>query len=175
MIVPLTSCPDDIDPWPTIEEIFFLSASVQQFSSPRERARFLDQWTGYYRDLEPDRIYLWLEPSGRLAGYLMGCGDSQAAQRFYRDVESYSLFEDLFDDYPAHFHVNCHPDFRGKGIGTLLVDTFLAACADDAICGVHVVTAAKSANVGFYRKCGLEFAITRRWRDRELLFLATSL
>ena len=105
----------------------------------------------------------------------MGCGDSQAAQRFYRDVESYSLFEDLFYDYPAHFHVNCHPDFRGKGIGTRLANAFLVACSDESIPGVHVITATDADNVGFYRKCGFDFAVARRWRDRELLFLATSL
>lgn len=175
MIVSLASRPDDARLWPMIEEVFFLSSSVRDFPSPRARARFLAQWTGYYRDREPDRIYLSLAPTGRIEGYLMGCRDSRAAKRLYREVASYHLFEDLFDDYPAHFHVNCHPDFRCQGVGARLVDSFLAACADDAIGGVHVVTAADAANAAFYRKCGLDFAITRHWQDKELVFLGRRL
>jgi GNAT superfamily N-acetyltransferase len=175
MIVPLTACPDDIDPWPMIEEVFFLSASRRVFPSNRERALFFERWIGYYRDHEPDGIYLSLPPSGRLEGYLTGCRDSRAATRLYGDVDSYRLFEDLFDEYPAHFHVNCHPEFRGLGVGTRLVNAFLDACKGGAIRGVHVVTAVDADNIGFYRKCGFDFAVARYWRGRGLLFLATAL
>lgn len=158
-----------------VEEIFFLSSPTQAFVSPHARTQFLQRWTGYYRDCEPDRIYLSLQASGRLEGYLMGCRDSRAATPLYGDIDSYRLFEDLFDEYPAHFHVNCHPEFRGLGVGTRLVNAFLDACKGGAIRGVHVVTAVDADNIGFYRKCGFDFAVARSWRGRGLLFLAAAL
>ncbi len=169
MIVGLADAPDA---WPMIEEIFFLSSSVQSFDSDDARQRFLDAWTGYYRESEPDGIYLCLTPDKRVAGYLMGCRDSRAAKRLYADIASYAVFEDQFDAYPAHFHVNCHPDHRERGIGGRLVAAFLDDCRGKGLSGVHVVTAEGARNIGFYRRCGFETVAQRRWRDRDLVCLA---
>ena len=157
--------------WPAIEEIFFLSAARPSFASDRERTAFFETWTGYYRAHEPRSIFLATATSGRLAGYLTGCLDSQAATRLYREIESYALFEDLFERYPAHLHVNCHPDFRGQGIGRRLVEAFLAQLRDMAVAGVHVVTAAGARNARFYRRAGFQDAASRPWQGRDLLFL----
>ncbi len=161
--------------WPAIEEIFFLSSSVQEFYSAEERRTFLDRWTGYYRSQAAEQILLWRRPDGRVAAYLMGCRDSLATKRLFREVDSYHVFADYFATYPAHFHVNCHPDFRGQGIGSRLVEAFLAACAASAIPGVHVVTLACARNVRFYHKLGLRQPVRRTWRGRELLMLATTI
>ena len=168
MIVGLADAPDA---WPMIEEIFFLSSSAQTFDSDDARQRFLDAWTGYYRESEPGGILLYLAPDGRVAGYLTGCRDSKAATQLYADIDSYRLFEDRFDAYPAHFHVNCHPDHRNRGIGGRLVAAFLADCRGRGIVGVHVVSAEGARNVGFYRKCGFEVVARHCWRDRELICL----
>ncbi len=168
MIVGLADVPDA---WPMIEEIFFLSSSVQSFDSDDARQRFLDAWTGYYRESEPDGIYLCLTPDERVAGYLMGCRDSRAAKRLYTDIATYAVFEAQFDAYPAHFHVNCHPDHRNHGIGGRLVAGFLDDCRGEGLSGVHAVTAEGARNVGFYRRCGFETVARRRWRDRDLVCL----
>jgi ribosomal protein S18 acetylase RimI-like enzyme len=39
--------------------------------------------------------------------------------------------------YPAHLHVNLAPDFRGHGLGRMLVETFLNHVADRGVAGVH--------------------------------------
>ncbi len=175
MIVTLAARADARALWPQIEEIFFLSSTVRQFPSAKEKQTFLESWTGYYREDEPEHVYLSLGAGGRVAGYLAGCRDSGSARRLYRDIDSYRLFDDLFDAYPAHFHVNCHPERRRCGIGSALVAAFVAACVEEGVGGVHVVTAAVADNVAFYRKCGLEFAVSRPWGDRELLFLGRRL
>ena len=168
MIVGLADVPDA---WPMIEEIYFLSSSVQSFDSDDARQRFLDAWTGYYRESEPDGIYLCLTPDERVAGYLMGCRDSRAAKRLYTDIATYAVFDDQFDAYPAHFHVNCHPDHRNEGVGRQLVEAFLDDCRGSDVVGVHVVSAEGARNLGFYRKCGFEVVARRRWRDRDLVCL----
>ncbi|MFQ5784174.1 MAG: GNAT family N-acetyltransferase [Alphaproteobacteria bacterium] len=175
MIVSLAAHPDPRGLWSGIEEIFFLSSSRQVFTGEAERQDFLRRWTGYYRDRTPDLIFVALAREQRLAGYLMGCRDSRAARRLYDDIDSYRLFDDLFGTYPAHFHVNCHPDFRRRGIGTALVRAFVATLVRDRVAGVHVVTAAGSDNVAFYRKCGLRDAVGRPWGGRELVFLGKRL
>ena len=168
MIVGLANAPDA---WPMIEEIFFLSSSERTFDTDDARQRFLDAWTGYYRESEPDGIYLSLTPDKRIVGYLMGCRDSRAATRLYADIASYATFEDRFGAYPAHFHVNCHPDHRNRGVGGRLVMAFLDDCRGRGVAGVHVVTAEGARNVGFYRRCGFEAIARRRWRDRDLVCL----
>ncbi len=161
--------------WQMAEEVFFLSAATQQFDDAEKRRAFLDRWTGYYRDCEPQRIYLAIPPGGRVAGYLTGCMDSRTAERLYRDIPYYSLFEDQFGAYPAHLHVNVHPQCRGRGIGSRLVSAFVEDCDAAHVAGVHVVTGPGLPNVGFYRDRGFTTAVQRTWRRRELLFLGKSL
>ena len=167
----------DIAPglWRAVEEIFFLSAARQGFATAQDRREFLVRWTGYYHECEPEGVFLGISKDGRVAGYLTGCADSKGASRLYRDIPHYRLFEDCFEAYPAHFHVNCHPDFRNRGIGTQLVGAYQAQCARAGLPGVHVVTAPGSPNVAFYRRCGLDFAVERSWQGRQLLFLGMRL
>lgn len=161
--------------WRKAEEIFFLSAATQQFASDETRRAFLDRWTGYYRECEPHRIYVAVLPDGGVAGYLTGCLDSRLARRLYRDVPYYALFEDQFEEYPAHLHVNVHPQWRSLGFGSRLVGAFVEDCGAACIAGVHVVTAPGLPNREFYRNCGFTIAVQRFWGERELLFLGRAL
>lgn len=167
--------PVEPDLWRMAEEIFFLSAVTQQFNGDEERQAFLDRWTGYYREYEPERIYLAVLPGGEVSGYLTGCLDSRFARRLYRDIPYYSLFEDRFAKYPAHLHVNVHPQRRSRGIGSCLVKAFVDDCEATGVAGVHVVTAPGLANVEFYQNCGFTCAVQREWRERSLLFLGRPL
>src|SRR5689334_12602876 len=96
-----------------LREIFFRSSARQTFSSAEERASFFENWTGYYFANEPTAIYLAVDSQNHLMGYLTGCTDSAVALPFFTSkIPSYSLFADQFDRFPAHLHVNCHPDAR---------------------------------------------------------------
>jgi len=161
--------------WRMVEEIFYLSSSRREFGNPDEKLRFLERWTGYYRRNEPQHFLLATAPDGRVAGYLSGCADSRAARRLYSDIPYFAVFEDLFEVYPAHLHVNCHPEFRGRGIGTALIKAFIEVCSAAKLAGVHLVTSPGARNVNFYRRCGFGFSLTRNWRENELLFLAMAL
>jgi len=160
--------------WRKAEEIFFLSAA-QQFDSETDRKAFLKRWTGYYRECEPQWIYVAVLPGRKVAGYLTGCPDSRAAARLYMDIPYYSLFEDQFDEFPAHLHINVHPRWRSRGFGASLVNAFADDCGEAGIAGVHIVTAVGLSNVDFYRNCGFSVAVQRNWRKRKLLFLGRPL
>lgn len=161
--------------WRKAEEIFFLSAAPRQFDDTAQKQAFLERWTGYYRDCEPQHTWLAIVPGGHVAGYLTGCMDSRAAGRLYRDIPYYSLFEDQFEAYPAHLHVNVAPEWRSRGVGSSLVAAFVEDCDAARLAGVHVVTGPGLPNVGFYNDCGFVAAVRRPWRQKELLFLGKSL
>ncbi len=161
--------------WRMVEDIFFQSTPSRRFPTPQDRQRFFERWTSFYRENEAKRILLAISGDGTVAGYLTGCGDSRAARRLYDDLPHYALFEDQFAAYPAHLHVNCKPDFRNKGIGTSLVMRFSRDCAAEGLAGLHLVTDAAARNVAFYRRCGFDVSIGRRWRDRALLFMGKAL
>ncbi len=166
---------DDADAlWPRIEDILLHSPTERTFAGDAARAAFLESWTGYYRRVEPDNIFVAIEPPGRLAGYLMGCFDSAARARHDNDATGHP-FADRFADYPAHLHINCHPDFRGRGIGAALVAAFVDTCRDAGLGGVHIVTGVGARNAGFYRKCGFVYEVERERQGKELLFMGRRL
>ncbi len=166
-----------VDPslWHMAEEIFFLSAAIRDFDGAEQERAFLERWTGYYRECEPQRIFLAVSPDGFVAGYLTGCLDSRTAERLYHDIPYYPLFADQFGDFPAHLHVNVHPLWRGRKIGSSLVNAFVEHCEAARVAGVHVVTAVGLRNVGFYQALGFASAVQRPWQDKHLQFLGKSL
>ncbi len=162
MIRRLTDLPDPAPALADLESVFFLSSARRRFDTPADRARFFETWTGWHRRAAPGDILLWME-GGRALGYLTGCRDSAGAAELFDTVPDYALFADLFDRFPAHLHVNVHPDARGRGIGARLVEAFAADCGT----GLHVVTAAGARNAAFYARCGFTHAVERK----GLLFL----
>ncbi len=172
---PLVGPETGLETWAGIAEIFFLSAAKQSFQSQQEKSDFLARWTGYYRDDEPESTLIAQAQDGTLAGYLTGCRNSAAAARLFRDIAYYSVFQDLFAGYPAHFHINCHPSQRGQGLGTGLAAAFIDLCAKEGREGIHVVTAPEARNVSFYRRLGFDREELRPWQERDLLFMGRKL
>ncbi len=160
-----------------IEEILLTSANPQRVADESARAAFLDRWLTPYLEAYPDQVLLALDEAedGRVLGVLNGCLDSAAATVF-RDLHPYyRLFADLYEDYPAHFHVNCRPAHRSRGVGSRLVQAFVALCRDAGLPGVHLVTAPGLRNVGFYRRNGFTEAVERSEAGHSYLFLGQQL
>lgn len=62
---------------------------------------------------------------------------------------------DVYEKYPAHFHINIIKGYRNMGIGAMLLDYFLEYLRTGNIQGVHVVTISEKAKE-FFRKNGFE-------------------
>lgn len=157
MIVNLPGVRDPRAARAAITDIFFRSSVRQSFESDEARARFLATWTGWYLSEGAADVWLSLDDAGTVIGYLTGCRDSRAARPLFTTVPRYDAFADLFDRFPAHLHVNVHPDHRNGGIGAALVEHFAAVCGT----GVHVVTGAGARNAAFYRRHGFTEAVER--------------
>lgn len=159
-----------------IREIFFLSANPANVSDdPIKNEAFFTKWTSYYFENRPDFISLATEDDEVLA-YLMCEPDSEKARTYFKNIlKSYDLFADLFQEFPAHLHMNAHPKARGKGVGTALVDNLKTRLKKMQVPGVHLVTSPAERNVSFYRKNGFTHEILRDFRGHPVLFMGQRL
>ena len=157
---------------PLIREIFFLSADPKNVSEePLKNEAFFDKWTSYYFRNCPEWISLAWEDK-KLLGYLMCEPNSSQALAYYHSRNpSYGLFADQFAEYPAHLHMNAHPDSRGKGVGTALVADLVRRLAAIQIPGVHIITSPGQRNADFYRRNDFIHEVRRDWRGYPLLFM----
>jgi ribosomal protein S18 acetylase RimI-like enzyme len=167
--------------------VFQLCGDSAHFGEPIERffdARrlFLDTFATYYTDVRGDYLWIAEDESGALAGYLMGCPDTSAYNRWfrrhartvmwrfvtlrYRGLTRRTLsfiwrylhlrvpYLDL-SPYPAHLHINTRADRRGQGIGTQLMTAYLEQLRRERIRGVHLETSSENRiAVPWYEKLG---------------------
>jgi len=150
---------DSIGARERIKEIFFLSSHSGASLAGVARKKFFDCWAGYYLDKIPEQTLLFKARSGEIVGYLTGCLNSAAASPLYRSCFYYREFNVFYTEFPAHFHVNCDPEFRGRGIGRKLVETFVNRVKQAGAPGAHLVTGKAARNRRFYeRLCFVERA-----------------
>lgn len=152
-----------------VEEIFFLSSSLKTFSSIERRQAFYKRWCGDYQNLYPEEFFIVME-EGKILGYLSGCSDSTRAMNEV-SVPGYAIFQDLFLAFPAHLHINFHPDARGKGLGSILINHYMSWLKINNVMGVHLVTSPNAQNVSFYLRLGFTKTETRSFNEMPLYFM----
>ena len=137
------------------ESIFFESSSLKNFSSVERKMAFYKRWCGDYQRLYPEEFFIAMEGQ-KVLGYLSGCNNSTKAAKMI-EVPGFLVFQDLFNKFPAHLHINFHPDARGRGLGSLLVDHYKKILCENNIVGLHLVTSPGVQNVSFYERLGFTF------------------
>lgn len=156
-----------------VKEIFYLCSSLKTFMSKQHKDDFFQKWCGDYLKYCPDQFYLAMD-NGKVLGYLSGHLNSiEALKNFV--IPGPELFMDCFESFPAHFHINCHPDGQGKGIGRSLVEFFTAVLVEKKISGVHLITSTDANNLGFYRALKFDNEFIRPLRKVELLLMGKEL
>lgn len=157
-----------------IKEIFYLSSSIKTFDSEDRKQSFFMKWCGNYLEKYPEFFYLAFSEDQQLLGYLCGSINSRECLEVL-NVPGMSLFSDCFDEFPAHLHINFHPDARGKGLGTILVNHFIKDCKKLNIGGLHLITSPDAKNVSFYKRLNFIKEIVRFQNEKELLFMGQRL
>lgn len=152
-----------------VEEIFFLSSSLKAFSSEEKRKAFYKRWCGDYQTLYPEEFFIAME-EGKVLGYLTGCSDSTRAMNEV-SVPGYAIFHDLFLAFPAHLHINFHPDARGKGLGSILMNHYMNFLKLNNVMGVHLITSPDAQNVSFYDRLGFVKTDIREFNGMPLYFM----
>ena len=150
-----------------IDRIFFEASSVRSFPSDAKRAAFREVWLGRYLDRLPEHAYV-AASSGRVIGYIVGAVE---ADPMFQDVPSNAVFSDLLPRFPAHLHVNVAAGAREAGVGSRLIEAFLAHLRRLGVTGVHLVTSEGSRNIGFYVRNGFRIEASRPANDRVLVFM----
>lgn len=164
------------------EAVFWETANTTEFSSPVERAAFQWRYFGYYAARAP-RFFLVAysrDPHRRILGYICGVADTRAHRELYEVAAHVPLFDDLYEGFPAHLHINLTADSRGMGLGGRLIDALSTAVAAEGSAGIHLVTSPGARNVSFYRRQGFSEEVQRPLAAAggpavPLLFLGKSL
>lgn len=152
-----------------VKDIFFLSSSIKEFSTPEKKEAFFKKWCGDYITFFPQLFFIMKEEE-KVLGYLSGCLNSLEAS-LVLEIPGYDLFADQFEMFPAHLHINFHPDCRGRGLGSVLVDHFCQQLKLTCARGVHLITSKTSPNVSFYRRLRFNVEIEREFNHSELFFM----
>lgn len=156
-----------------IDAIFFEASNTQSFESDAARSAFRERWLGRYLRNNPQFAYLAFSAAREVVGYLVGAIENAAQGRTAEDGDI-AAFGDVKQRYPAHLHINMAPAYRGAGIGSRLIDTFIVDVKRAGAAGVHVITSAASANVPFYNRNGFS-EIARGGSQNTLVCLARAL
>ena len=153
----------------SIRNIFFEASSVKEFKDQESKELFFKRWCGDYITHYPQYFYLMFEDN-KLLGYLSGCLNTNESMSVL-NVPGVTLFSDLYEDYPAHLHINFSAECRGKGLGSILVGHFLDKCRLKQIKGVHLITSFDAKNVTFYRRLGFNKEFPRPHSNFTQLFM----
>ena len=87
-----------------------------------------------------------------ILGYIC-CAPTSIDQPELAELMShYKKFTEQYEEYPAHLHINCHPESQGMGVGTVLINALCDKLQSDSISAVHLITGVNSRNVEFYKK-----------------------
>jgi GNAT superfamily N-acetyltransferase len=140
-----------------LSEIFFETSTKKEFKDSQEKDIFFWKYVGFYLSHYPE--YAWLAvQEGKVLGYVLGMPFTQDPSLFA--IQPHLLaFSHEFKNYPAHLHINCHHEARGKGVGKRLVHTLLGQLKAQNIPGLHIMTGMDSENKLFYQKLGFEHEI----------------
>jgi ribosomal protein S18 acetylase RimI-like enzyme len=158
-----------------VQEIFFISSSVKTFESEEKKISFFKRWCKDYMDFYPNDFFIMRESdTKKVLGYLCSC-ENTPASLLQLDIPGLSIFNDLFEQYPAHLHINFLPECRGMGLGSKLVEYYIQVLIKKNIKGLHLVTSPTALNISFYRRLGFTDEHTRVFGKVPLLFMGKKL
>lgn len=149
-----------------VNRIFFESSARKTFDNEAQRDNFRYKYLDYYKETNSELFLISLRGEDVL-GYICGSRNSKKELKLYELLPHYSLFEDLFEQFPAHLHINLCDSSRGLGIGSKLIEEFEALVST----GIHLLTSPKARNRSFYLKNNYLNEYSRSFNNHELLFM----
>ena len=155
----------------SVREVFFRTSPYGRSLKGADREEFFFNWAGWYMDNVPEQTLLLRGPENKIIGYLVGCFDSTSAGELFKRIFYYKELARWYTDYPAHFHVNCHPDYQGVGYGKALVERFGSDAEAAGVRGLHVVTGSTARNRRFYEQLQFRECVQILIGGRSLVLL----
>jgi GNAT superfamily N-acetyltransferase len=155
-----------------LREIFFETSSKKRFKDVQEKEAFYWKYLGYY--LTHHRGMVFIAKGPKVLGYCLGMMNSLDKELVELQTHM-KIFSDELLKYPAHFHINCHADARGQGIGRKLLLCFERELHFQGIAGVHLITSTEARNRSFYSRLGYLFEVERCFEGQLLLLMGKNL
>lgn len=164
---------DHSDAGPQLMDIFLESSVKKEFKDEEERAAFYYKYVGFYLEYYPELCLLALK-NGKLLGYILGATKSQDS-KLYSLQPHLKKFQEFFQDYPAHLHINCSADSRGQGVGSKLIKAFEEKLQKLGVSGLHIMTGGTSRNRSFYQRLGFDFETEIMFQGSPILMMGKKL
>lgn len=153
-----------------VRNIFFESSSIDTFEDETHKEQFYQKWLGKYINKFPD-YFLIAHENKIVLGYLVGCPDSLSHPELQQPVVGE---RDDYKSYPFHLHMNCHKDYRGKGVGGKLLLKTEQLCRERGCSGLHLITKEGVLNQSFYEKYGHKLIRKKEINGNILVMLGKS-
>ena len=155
-----------------VREIFFESSTKKTFKDENEREIFFYKYLGFYLKHDPELCLVAKED--KVLGYVVATRETFKEELL--TIQPHLVaFKKYFADYPAHLHINCHKDARGKGVGSKLIHEIENKLKKRGVSGLHIMTGVDSANQSFYKKLGFDFAVEEDFGGSPILLMGKSL
>lgn len=157
-----------------IQEIFWETSARSDFADLAEKKDFENRYLGIYLESYAEFVFVACEGQ-RVVGYILGAPDTLKAEAILKANLHMAIFEDMYQRYPAHLHINLRAETRGQGIGSELIKAFEDYLIKKSVTGLHLITSSTARNVSFYLKNGFVHKVERLWNGRPLLLLGKTL
>ncbi|WP_408096712.1 GNAT family N-acetyltransferase [Peredibacter sp. HCB2-198] len=172
-VVPFLAVKDRAEVLLQVREIFFESSTRKEFKDEIERDAFFEKYVGFYLRHYPELAWVGIL-GDKVLGYIVAAPKSTDTE-LCKIQPHLKAFEALFNEYPAHLHINCHHESRGMGLGSQLVKALEGELKASKIAGLHIMTGSDSANRNFYKKLGFDFESELPFRGVPILFMGKRL
>lgn len=157
---------------PEVRDIFFESSTKKDFKDEAEKEAFYYKYLGFYLEHFPELCLVAVDE--KVLGYVVGSPDTENAELL--SIQPHlKTFEEYFNKYPAHLHINCHADSRGRGVGSSLILEMVEALQKRKIKGLHIMTGPDAENKCFYKKLGFNFQVVQDFRGSPILLMGKEL
>ncbi len=170
----------ELDLYAGAEAVFWETASRTAFASASALCAYRRMYFDYYWHAAPELFLLATragdatgrsemsetEPAAEsqvVMGYVCSLADTRAHPELYRLAPHLSLFDDLYDEFPAHLHINVTAAGRGLGLGARLIEVLENRLQQGELQapGLHLITGEGARNVTFYRRTGFVREVAR--------------
>ncbi len=155
-----------------LKDIFFESSTKKSFKDQAEKEAFFYKYLGFYLEHFPELCLVAVDK--KVLGYVVTSPESISPELLSLQPHLRS-FEEYFNKYPAHLHINCHVDSRGQGIGSKLISETEKKLSAMKIKGLHIMTGHDAANQSFYKKLGFNFQVVEDFQGSQILFMGKEL
>lgn len=155
-----------------LREIFFEASTKKDFESEKAKEDFFHKYVGFY--LQNYSQWCWVAWEKQLLGYVIAAPYSDDPELWQLQPHM-ETFQEFFKKFPAHLHINCHVEARGKGLGSKLLKEVIQALQKAEIGGLHIMTGPESQNRTFYQRLGFDFEKILTFNGRPILFMGKKL